>query len=187
MKNSSFPRQKKRIWGCKTALKFNTLSKPLNSAKSSNFYIWSIKKAASAQTLIWYEASISVRVSIKASLSWRQQPLLPWTCTAASRVTRSWRHCKDWCGAVTLPCHPACAARLSKDQNGWPVDSGTAEKHLMVYSRWYSFPHLSASPFFLFKKVKILLQKDFVLLVNQCVILTMQNGCQTLGGYSAIK
>lgn len=50
---------------------------------------------------------------------------------------------------VTLP----CAAGLSKDQNGRPVGSGTAEERLTAYSRWYSFPGTICISFiFLFKK-----------------------------------
>lgn len=89
-------KHRKNAQCCRTALTFNTLSKPLNSAKSCNFYL--PRKAALAQTLIWYESSMCVRVSIKSSSSWRH-PLLHWTYTAAPHVTRSWWHCNAWCGA----------------------------------------------------------------------------------------
>lgn len=67
------------------------------------FILYLPRKAASAQTLIWYEPSTCVRVSIKASSSWRQHPFLHWTYTAASQVTRSWWHCNDW-SAARLSC-----------------------------------------------------------------------------------
>lgn len=76
---------------------------------------------------------------------------------------------------------PPRAAGLSKDQNGWPVGSGTAEEWLTAYSRWgIPSQELSTSPLFFVLKNKNTSSGRF------CA-LTKQNSCQMLGGYSTIK
>lgn len=136
------------------------------------------------QLRLWFGMNqASVRVSIKGSSSWRQHPPLHWTYTAAPQVT-----CNGGTAMTGLqPGHPApcCWAEQGPDctasrlRNCWKTSDGLQQVLFLSTTIYISF--------FLVKKIKMLLQKDFVLLVNQCIVLTMQNGCQTLGGYFAIK
>lgn len=134
-KPSGKKKVKNSTWGCKTALKSNTLFKPLNSVKSCNSYTLSFKKMciSSDSDLVW----------IKHVCKSQHQGLL--IMKAASPLALD-LHCSttgdmlmvalQWlvCSQVILP----CAAGLSKDQTGqtqerleniwWPT-AGTIPFH----------------------------------------------------------
>lgn len=151
---------KKCIWGCKTSLKFSHLSKPLNSAGVLHFFYFTYQEELH-QLGLWFGMNQASCVSAKASSSWRHRPHFPWTYAAACFCKVSITgdtltmalHQLVW-SQVLLP-H---AARLSKDQNGQPLYSGTGEKRLMAYSRLYSLPITSCTAFiFCLKKIEVLL------------------------------
>lgn len=102
-----------------------------------------------------------VRVSTKASSSWRHRPHFPCTYAAAcfckvsstGATLTTAPHRLVW-SQVSLP----RAARLSEDRHGQPLYLGTSEEQLMAYSRLHSLPITSCTAFiFCVKKVKVLL------------------------------
>lgn len=179
-KPSGKKKVKNSTWGCKTALKSNNLSKPLNSAKSCNSYTLSFKKMciSSDSDLVWikhvcksqHQGLLIMKAASPLALDLHRS-----TTGDMLMVALQWLVCSQ----VILP----CAAGLSKDQTGQTQE--------LLENIWWptagAIPFHNYLSFVLVKEIKMLHQKDSVLLVNQCRVLTMQNGCQTLSGYFAIK
>lgn len=142
-------KMKNSTWGCKTTLKFNTLSKPLNSVKSCNFYTLSIKKicTSSDSDLVWIKHLCKSHHQGLLIMKAASPPALDLHCSMAGDV-----HAGTETTAVE-PGHPVLCCWAEQGPEWMATRLRNHWKHMTAYSRWnYSYPQLSTSPFFLFKK-----------------------------------